>query len=427
MIGVRYRRPRELALLIGPCALLAVGTVSIDLGQPRAVTLHDHVPFGVVLLGALATHAWLAARYGRADQTLFPSALMLAALGLLMTLRLRPDLAVRQSVWVVIGLAGLIAGACLVSRAEWLRRYRYSIAATGLALTAATLVFGVDPNGSGARLWFSLGGVSFQPVEALKLLIVVALAGYLHEHGDVLRFADLRLGPLRVPPLAYLAPLLIMLAVTELLLVVQRDLGAGLLVSLIFILMVYLSSGRASLLAVGLAGLFGSAWLAHQLFEHVQRRTITWLDPWSDASGAGYQIVQGMIALANGGLLGTGLSQGQPELVPAVHTDFVIVAIGEELGLAGTLAVVGLYGVLVHRGYRIALRALTPYSQLLTAGLTTAVALQTLIILGGTLRLLPLTGITLPWVSYGGSSLVANFVATGMLLGCSHELERERA
>jgi cell division protein FtsW (lipid II flippase) len=353
--------------------------------------------------------------------------MMLSALGLLMTLRLRPDLALRQAIWVVIGLLGLIVGAALVSRADWLRRYRYSIAAAGLLLTAATLVFGVDPNGSGARLWFSLAGVSFQPVEVLKLLIVVALAGYLHEHGEVLRFATLRLGPLRLPPLAYIAPLLLMLVATELLLVVQRDLGAGLFVSLIFILMVYLASGRLSLLAIGMAGLLGSAWLAHQLFEHVQRRTFIWLDPWSDASGAGYQIVQGLIALANGGLLGAGLAQGSPELVPAVHTDFVIVAIGEELGLAGTLAVIALYGVLVHRGYRIALRSPAPYGQLLTAGLTTAVALQTLIILGGTLRLLPLTGITLPWISYGGSALVANFVATGMLLGCSHELERERA
>jgi cell division protein FtsW (lipid II flippase) len=313
---------------------------------------------------------------------------------------------------VGFGLGGWLAG-----RRGLLLRYRYTIGALGLALTAATLIFGVDPNGSGARLWFSVGGVSLQPVELMKILLVVWLAGYLHEHGDVMRFANSRLGRLKMPPLPYLIPLAIVFAIAELLLVVQRDLGAGLLISIVFVLMIFMASGRLSLLMLGLLVLLAAGWLAAELIDHVALRVAIWLDPWSQSDAAGFQIVQGLIAAANGGVLGTGLGLGSPTLVPAVHTDFSIVAIVEEMGLAGGIAVLTLYALLVHRGFRITLQLDDSYSQLLAAGLTTTLGAQTLLILAGVLKLLPLTGITLPWISYGGSSILANAVIVGMLLG----------
>jgi cell division protein FtsW (lipid II flippase) len=365
----------------------------------------------------LVAHVWLSLRRPQADRVLLSLSLALAAVGLLMVERLRADLGLRQATWLVLGLGGIVGGAWLASQRVWLLRYRYIAGALGLTLTAATLIFGVDPNGSGARLWFSIGGISLQPVELLKILLVVWLAGYLHEHGDVIRYANSRLGPFRLPPLPYLIPLVIVFVLTELLLLVQRDLGAGLLMSLVFILMIFMASGRGSLLALGLLSLLVAAFLAVSSIDHVALRVSAWLDPWREANSSGYQIVQGLIALANGGLLGTGLGLGSPTFVPAVHTDFSIVAIVEELGLAGGVAVIALYALLLHRGFKIALSLSDGYGQLLAAGLTTVLGVQTLLILGGVLKILPLTGITLPWISYGGSSIVANALITGMLLG----------
>ncbi|MFN0072167.1 MAG: FtsW/RodA/SpoVE family cell cycle protein [Chloroflexota bacterium] len=376
---------------------------------------------------ALAAHLWLVVRHSQADHVLLAITLALGAIGLVTVDRLREDLGLRQALWLCLGLLGIISGTGLATHREILLRYRYSIGALGLVLTAATLVFGVDPNGSGARLWFSFGGISLQPVELLKVLLVIWLAGYLHEHGEVLRHASSRLGPLRAPPLAYLIPLGIVFGLTELLLVIQRDLGAGLLISVVFVLMIYMATGRLSLLLVGLTLLIGAGWLAASLFSHVALRVDIWLDPWRQSDAGGYQIVQGLIALAHGGILGTGLSLGFPSFVPAVHTDFSIVAIGEELGLAGGLAVIGLYALLLHRGIHIALSLDDDYDQLLAAGLTCTIAVQTILILAGVLKLLPLTGITLPWVSYGGSSILANSLIVGILLGLARQGEVHRA
>lgn len=414
-----YARASELGLLIWPCMIGAVGLVQLHLIRATPWSMREIILALMVPLLALSTHAWLSLYRPFADRLLLPVSLTLAALGLLTVERLRPDLGLRQAAWLALGLGGIIVGGWLASHRAWLLRYRYVAGALGLTLTAATLIFGVDPNGSGARLWFSVGGVSVQPVELLKILLVVWLAGYLHEHGDVIRYASSQLGPLRLPPVPYLIPLGLVFALTELLLVIQRDLGAGLLISLVFILMIFVASGRVSLLVVGVLSVLLAAFFAASIIDHVGLRVATWLDPWAQADTGGYQIVQGLMALANGGLLGTGLGLGSPTLVPAVHTDFSIVAIVEELGLAGGVAVLILYALLLHCGFKIALALEDGYSQLLAAGLTIVLGVQTLLILGGVLKVLPLTGITLPWISYGGSSIIANALIVGMLLGLS--------
>lgn len=424
---LRYPRWRELGLILVAAVICALGVTQVTLLRNPAWSLADRVSVMIIPAVALVVHIVLVARRSLADQVLLPLSLALASLGIVLVDRLRPDLAVRQSIWIGLGLVSIIGGLWAAKHLDALLRYRYTVGVAGLLLTAATLVFGVDPNGSGARLWFEVGGVSFQPVELLKILLVIWLAGYLREHGEVIRFADQRIGPLRLPPLNFLAPLLVMFLLTELLLVVQRDLGAGLLMSFVFMAVTYGATGRASLLLFGLTLVSLGGWAAYALFAHVRLRVGIWLDPWSQANDAGYQIVQGLIALANGGILGTGLGLGSPTLVPAVHTDFSIIAVGEELGLAGALAVLGLYALLIHRGFRIALRSDDEYAQILAAGLTITIGIQTLLIVGGVLKLFPLTGITLPWISYGGSSILLNFAAIGMLLGISHQTELDRA
>jgi cell division protein FtsW (lipid II flippase) len=263
--------------------------------------------------------------------------------------------------------------------------------------------------------------VYFQPSELLKVLFVIFLAAYLADQRELLIYATWRLGPLRLPPLPYLLPLVVMWLLVLGLVVVQRDLGAALLFFGIFLALLYAATARLDYVLAGLLAFAVGATVCYQLFGHVQDRVAIWLDPWAYAQGRGYQIVQALIALGAGGVFGAGLGYGYPEYIPAVHTDFVLAAIGEELGLLGSLAVVGLYLLLVYRGFRIALRAPEPYWQLLAVGLTTVLGLQALVILGGTIRLIPLTGITLPFVSYGGSSLLVNYLAIGLLLRISGE------
>jgi cell division protein FtsW (lipid II flippase) len=343
-----------------------------------------------------------------------------------MTSRLEPSLGPRQGVWVLAGLAGLGVISLLPSAAR-LRRYRYTWATLGVLLLAVTLVFGSDPNGSGARLWLNLGPVNFQPMELVKLLLVVFLAAYLEEYRELLALAGRRFGPVWLPPVPYLAPMLLMVGIVLAILFWQRDLGPALLLFSVMLAMLYAASGRLSYVGLGLGLLILAGLLAGRLFEHVRVRVENWIDPWSQAAGSGYQLVQALYALASGGVIGTGLDAGSPRYIPAVHTDFVIAAIGEEIGLVGSLAVVNLFILLTLLGFRVALRARSGFNALLATGATSVLAIQALIILAGTLKLIPMTGITLPFVSYGGSSVLANFLLIGVLLTVSHEEEALRA
>lgn len=401
---------------------------SIDLGPQDPVAL-------AVYLGAVGlVHAAFVLAGRRTDQVLLPAVAMLGGIGLLLMQRLPQDL-VQQSflglvldlgrlqlLWLLVAVAVIGVLALAVRSDAWLRTYKYTWAAAGIALLALTFVFGSETNG--ARLTLSMGPISGQPSELLKVILVVFLAGYLSENRLLLAEESTRLGPLRLPPIPYLAPMGAMWAIALGIVVVQRDLGAALLFFAVFLALLYVATGRMSYVVGGLILFLAGAFVLYNLFGHVQQRVDNWLDPWADPSGAGFQVVQALYALGRGGLVGVGLGAGLPTIggrlpVPAVHTDYPLVALGEELGLVGLLAILGLYLVVVVRGLRIAAAAHDDFRSILAAGLALVIGVQAFIIAAGNLKLIPLTGITLPLISYGGSSLLANAIVVGFLLALS--------
>ena len=412
-------RPRTWGLLLFPICLALLGLTAIELVFQEGLSLDALLPGVAFAAGLLVAQAGLVLSRQRSDPVLLPLAAVLTALGLVMVRRLAPALLWAQTVWALVGLGAMLAVVILLRRPTRLRRYKYTWAGLGLILVVLTLFFGVAPSGGGPRLWLTLGEFYFQPSELLKVLLAIFFAGYLAEKRELLTQISTRLGPLRLPPLAYVGPLLMMWGLSMALLVWQRDLGTALLFMGIFLTMLYVTSGRLAYVVGGLLLFLAGAGAAYALFDHVRVRADIWLNPWAQSQGAGYQVVQGLIALAAGGLFGTGLGRGYPGYIPAVHTDFVFAALGEELGLAGLIAVLALYLLLVGRGFRIALRTDDSFETLLAVGLTSILGLQTLIIVAGVLRLVPLTGITLPFVSYGGSSLLTNYLIVGLLLRLS--------
>ena len=445
--GRRFRvmprfRGRELGLLIVVSIGLYIGAVSLgatqrfrealleESGGPLDLVSPAEPTLLLIYIAALfAVHAALVVAGRRTDQILLPVSGLLGGIGLLLMIRLPQDLAGNlgglaqtQLVWLVIGLAIVTTLALAVRNDVWLRRYKYTWAAAGVGLLVLTFLFGRDVNG--ARLVLAIGPISGQPSELLKVILVVFLAGYLSENRRLLVEESTRIGPLRLPPLPYLAPMVAMWAIALGIVIVQRDLGAALLFFAVFLLLLYVSTARVSFVILGLAAFVAGAAVLYFLFGHVRTRVDIWLDPFVDPSGAGYQIVQALHAFARGGLLGTGLGAGLPTIggrppIPALHTDFPFAALGEELGLVGILAILGLYLVLVQRGLRIASAAQDEFRAILAAGLSLVIGVQAFIIAAGNLKLIPLTGITLPFVSYGGSSLLANCVIIGLLIALS--------
>ncbi len=373
--------------------------------------------YGVlVLLAFPLVHAALVRTGFRGDGLLLPVTMVLCGLGLVEISRLQPGWAVRQTAWIALGLGVCVLVYWLARSPESLGRYRYLYATAAVALLVSTLLFGVERGG--ARQWVELGGVSFQPSEAVKVVLVLFLASYLAEHQILLAR--------RLPPeveLRVLLPVGAVVGLSLLLFTVQRDLGGALLYLSVVLGMIYVGTGRTEYVAMGVTAFALGAGVCTVVFPHVRVRMEIWLDPWRDPAGSGYQILQALFALGSGGLLGTGPGLGHPELVPAAHTDLILAAIGEELGYAGALGILLLYMVLVARGFRIALRAAHPFAQLVAAGASAVLAFSSLLIVGGSIRFVPLTGIPLPFVSYGGSSAVSNFVLLGLLLGISHHTE----
>jgi cell division protein FtsW (lipid II flippase) len=420
-------RSLELELLITAALVLVVGLGTLVLGAGGGVRWMDLAIAGAFAGLFLALSLALAARGWGEDQVLLPIAALLAGIGMVMARRLEPDLAARypgvygaialkQVIWVLAG-ALVLAGVSFVPwRLRWLKHYRYSWLLLGLLLVGATALFGVERNG--ARLWIDLGVFQLQPVELLKILLVVYLATYLDDRRNLIG-ASYYLRGVRLPPLPYLVPIALMWGLTVGLIVVQKDLGAALLFFTIFLAMLYALTGRSGYVVAGLLAFALGAAALYPVFGHVRARVDAWRDPWADPLGGGYQMVQSLYALASGGWAGAGLGQGNPAAVPESHTDFMFTSIGEELGLIGALALLICYALLALRGCQIALRARDGFQQLLAVGLTTAIAAQALIIAAGTTNLIPLTGITLPFVSYGGSSTLVNFAMVGLLLRIS--------
>jgi len=358
----------------------------------------------------------------RADPALFPTAAVLVGLGFSMIFRLSGGMAAEQATWILVGIGAFAVTLIVVRDARMLDAYTYTIGLLGLVLLLLPTVPGIGQTINGARLWVQIGPLGFQPAEIGKVLIVIFLASYLNQNRELLRVATSKLGPLRLPPVKHLGPVLLAWGASLAILFVQRDLGASLLYFGIFVVMLWVATGRAAYLVIGMLLFAIGAYAGWVLFDHVQLRVDVWLhalDP-EKVFDVGYgQLAQSWFGLASGGIVGTGLGQGSPGLIPFAETDFIFAAIGEELGLLGTTAILLLFLVLVGKGLRIAMRAPDGFTTLLAAGLSTLVALQAFVIVAGVTRVIPLTGVTLPFVSYGGSSLVSNFVLLALLVRVS--------
>ena len=350
------------------------------------------------------------------DPYIFPAAALLSGWGLLTVWRLDEDFGARQATWFGISVVVLILSIRYLRNLSFFKNYKYIFLSSGLLITALTLIFGTNPMGVGPRLWLGVWGVYFQPSEPLKILLVIYLSAYLSEKVNI-----------RLSSLPLLIPTLVVTGVALLLLVVQRDLGTASIFIFIFTIFLFIVTGRRRILIGTGTFLLGTLLIGYFLIDIIHIRVVGWLNPWDDPTGNSYQIIQSLLAVANGGTLGRGLGIGSPLLVPVAISDFIFAAIAEETGLLGTLGLIATIWLLLARGLTIALRAPDNFRRHLAAGIVAYLGVQSLLILGGNLRLLPLTGVTLPFVSYGGSSLLTSFIALYLLLSISNTDDDEPA
>lgn len=348
------------------------------------------------------------------DCWLLPMVMFLAAIGVVMLGRLKPVLCIPQLRWLIIALMVLVAVLRLSPRLRELMKYQYILGILTLMVLCLSLLFGTEIGGS--KNWLVLGSFQVQPSEFGRILLVLFLAAYLSDHRDVMLEARQKFGILRLPPLRLVAPLLCIWGMAILMFVVQRDLGSALLFFCMAVFMTYMATGSRSYVFIALVFFTIGVLISYQLFGHVRVRFDIWLSPWADPAGQAYQVVQSLFAFAAGGTWGTGLGYGHPEMIPEVHTDFIFSAIGEELGLLGCTAVMLVYTLFFYRGIRIALGCRQDLYMLIAAGIAIGFYLQAFIIIAGVTKFLPLTGITLPFVSYGGSSMVSGFIMLGLLM-----------
>lgn len=421
MSSTTASRRRLLELVLGLVALgiTTFGYVLVQLADSPDLPPDLWLILGGVIGLFVIAHLAVRAFAPEADPTLLPLAALLTGFGFMMISRLDRDLARVQAVWAAVGVGAFVATLALVRRVRTLERYRYTFLFIGVAALVLPVLPGIGQEINGARLWVKIGPLNFQPGEAAKVLLVIFFAAYLADKRELLSSGTRHLGRIALPDPKYLGPLLLAWGASLLIMVRQKDLGSSLLFFAVFAAMLYIATERASYLVVGLGLFLGGAAVAYQLFDHVRERVATWQDPWPVAQDEGFQLVQSMFALGSGGFSGTGLGLGNPTTIPNVTTDFVFSAIGEELGLIGGVAVIAAVLLMCGSGFRIAVQAHRPFAKLFAAGLTTIIGIQTFVIVGGVTRVIPLTGVTLPFVSYGGSSLVANFVIVALLLRIS--------
>ncbi|HET9443704.1 MAG TPA: FtsW/RodA/SpoVE family cell cycle protein, partial [Acidimicrobiales bacterium] len=421
------RRTTELGLIV--LAALVTGGAYALAGLGKTASLPaDILPFLLVILGLLAASHIATRRLApNADGVLLPVAGLLNGIGYVFIARLDTDKAALQALWTAVAVGAFIVTLVVVRRARDLEQYRYTFALLGVGLLLLPLLPVIGREINGSRIWIRMGPATFQPGEVAKLVLAIFFAGYLVEKRELLQTFTRRLGPVSLPDPKFLGPVLGAWGFSLVVMIFERDLGSSLLFFALFVSMLWVATARGIYLVLGLVLFSAGATIAFFAFDHVQNRVDIWLHPFEDAAGRGYQIVQALFAFGSGGVAGTGLSLGSPTKIPAVTTDFIFAAIGEELGLLGTTAIVVAFLLMVGVGLRIALQARSDFEKLLATGLTVILAVQTFIILGGVTRLVPLTGITLPFVSYGGSSLLANYVLLALLLRISGEPSSPRA
>lgn len=376
------------------------------------------VPLG--LLGAFAA-AHVAIRFlaPGADPAILPIVFVLSGVGITFLTRLAPTLAINQVVWLFVSVCAMVAVLAVVRNLDRLANFKYTLGLVGVVLLVLPMLVGTERGGS--KLWVYIGGFGFQPGEFAKIALVLFLAFYLAANREALSASMRHVGPFTLPRLRMLLPLFAMWGISLLVVVFETDLGSALLFFTFFLIMLYVATGRASYVVVSLLLLAVGGVACYHLFGHVQTRVNIWLDPWADASGGGYQIVQSLYSLADGGLVGTGIGRGLATLIPVVESDFIFSAIGEEMGLLGGAGILMLYLLLCVRGLATAARAKSDTSAFAAVGLTSALVFQAFLIVGGVTKLLPLTGVTLPFMSQGGTSLLACFIIVGLLLRAGDE------
>ena len=431
----RKRRNAELSL--GLLAIIVTIGAYILLALANGPSLPpDLWPLlaGIVIL-YLVAHLAVRRLAPGADGALLPLAAVLNGIGFVTIARIDrglvdlgnkdPHLASIQSGWTAVGVAAFVFTLLVVRHVRTLERYTYTFAFVAMGLLLVPLVPHVGLSINDARIWAHFGPLHFQPGEPAKVLWVAFFAGYLTQKRELLSEGSRSVGRLRLPAARHLGPLVAIWSISILVLVFEKDLGSSLLFFAVFASMLYMATERSAYLIGSLVMFSVGAIAADHMFRHVRERVQAWINPWPIAHDKGFQIIQSWYAFAAGGVYGKGIGLGIPARIPYASTDFIFAAIGEELGLIGTLAVVICFLLIVGSGFRIAVESTRPFSKLFAAGLTTILGLQTFIIIGGVTRMIPLTGITLPFVSYGGSSLVANFVILALLMRMSDENSRE--
>jgi cell division protein FtsW (lipid II flippase) len=431
---VRSARNRELFALLPVALLLTAGFTAVFAQESTQLDNLSLIYGAYFLAVCVATHLFLRIRLPNADPYLFPLVALLTAIGLVMVYRIDDSLARDQANWFLLGLILFALTIYFLRDYEVLERYRYTIAAAGLLLLLAPRIPGIGQQVNGAYLGVKFGPLAFQPAEFSKICIVVFLASYLREHREVMIVGAKRVLGVTLPPLKHLGPLLVVWGASMFMLVFIRDLGSSLMFFAAFLALLYVATGRFSFVVIGMAMFLVGAWFFASTVPHVHARVEIWLDPYNDPTESGYQILQSIFAQADGGLFGKGFAQGlitipgtNKALLPAAQTDTIYSLIVNELGLFGACGVILTYLLVTARGFKVALLADDGFSKLLATGLTAVFAIQAFVIIGGVTRVIPLTGVTLPFISYGGSSIVANFVLVALLLLISDRARREAA
>lgn len=420
----RRRRTTELGLLVLVTLIVCATYALTSLGRTASLPANLSGFLAVIIALGLIGHVAVRRLAPLADPLFLPLALLLNGLGYVFIAGLNNSLAGQQAGWSAISMVGFVTVLALVRDVKMFQRYRYTAGLVGLLLVMMPLLPVIGRSLHGSRIWVRVGPIGFQPGEMAKIALAIFFAGFLVERRELLRVANFRIGPFNTPDPKHFTPILIAIGVSLVVMVFERDLGSALLFFILFMVMIWVATGRVSYVAVGMSLFVAAAVFAWKMFDHVQTRVTIWLDPWVDPADKGYQVIQATYALAWGRITGTGPGLGVGKRIPLGESDFIFAVIGEELGLLGSTAIICAFLLLVGSGLRAAVRGGDSFQSMLAVGLTCLLGFQAFIIVAGVIRLLPLTGVTLPFVSYGGSSLVANYLLLAMLIRISDDTER---
>ncbi len=403
-------RPDERKLLFIVTAVFLLAVYILHHSRISLAEFDPSIAGYIIIASFWVLHIFLILKKDKGDEILLPSVAFLIIMGWIIVFRLHPSLAYKQMAWILIGEGVFLAWMLMIKDYRVLEDYKYLFLVVAVLVQVAVSIFGKEVNG--ARLWFDFKFFLFQPIEFVKIFLTIFLVSYLKQNRDILEKPITRNNFALL--FKYIIPLFLLWGIAEAILIIQRDLGMALLLFGVFMGLFYVTTRKPYVTMAGFLASGAGAWLIYQKFTHVQVRINNWLDPWASPRGVGYQIVQALYAMANGGLTGTGLGMGMPRYIPAVHTDYIFAAVSEELGLWGGLIILCVFVVLIQRMFKTSINTSDEFSAFLALGLALLFATQVFVIIAGSVKLIPLTGITLPFMSYGGSSVVSNFILLGI-------------